>query len=177
MHFHCLIQFWGVVTVEGSHHYLSSSHQPFYVSSLNKGLCWYRKLCRDHECVAGGDDEQLGGVGRVYRNKLPESTPDLRLYSTHEFPTRDQAARCGIRAYTALPLFDSYTYQYYGVLEIFQREYSLHERNRLLSWLELQIAGLRSNHKSIAITKEMLQKPESEISDVLELAVTTIPQL
>ncbi|KAG6432464.1 hypothetical protein SASPL_104040 [Salvia splendens] len=108
------------------------------------------------------DDElQLGGVGRVYQNKLPESTPDLRLYSTNEFPMRDEAARCGFKAYMALPVFDSHTYQYYGVLELFQGYSFYHVWYRLLSLLDgaLQMAGLRSSHDSIAITdltKEML---------------------
>ncbi|XP_047978503.1 uncharacterized protein LOC125220375 [Salvia hispanica] len=183
MHFHTLIQCWGVVKVEGSHHYLSSSHHPFFVNSLSKGSCSYRKLCSNHEYVVdvGDDRQQLGGVGRVYQNKLPESTPDLRLYSTNEFPMRDEAARCGFKAYMALPVFDSHTYQYYGVLELFQGYSSYHVRDRLLSLLDgaLQMAGLRSSHDSIAITdltKEMEQL-ESEITEVLELAVATIPRL
>ncbi|XP_047979453.1 protein NLP7-like [Salvia hispanica] len=165
-----------------SHHYLSSSHHPFFVSSLKKGLCWYRKLCTDHEYVVDvTDDEQLGSVGRVYRNKLPESTPDLRLYSTHEFLMRDEATCCGLKAYTALPLFDSHTYQYYGVLELFQSYFSSNNRDHLLSLLDraLQIAGLSSNHNYIAIscpTKEM-QQPESGIIEVLELAVAIVPRL
>ncbi|KAL1543580.1 protein NLP7-like [Salvia divinorum] len=59
--FHSLIQFWGVVKVDGRYHYLSSSHNLFYVSHLNKGLCWYRKLCRDHEHVVDvrGDREMM----------------------------------------------------------------------------------------------------------------------
>ncbi|KAL1543585.1 protein NLP6-like isoform X1 [Salvia divinorum] len=181
---HCLIQFWGVVKVEGSHHSLSSSHHPFYVSYLDKGLCWYRKLCRDHEYV-GDDDQQLGGVGRVYRNRLPESTPDLKLYSTHEFPMRDEAARCGFKPYIALPLFDSNTQQCYGVLEILQNYYSVEEMKRLLCILDraLQVAGLRSNHNSITTisepTKEtmLMQQPANEIREVLELAMATIPRL
>ena len=129
VHSHCLMQFWSV-KVEGTHHYLSCSHHPFYVRNLNKGLCRFRNLCTDQQYVAGG------GVGRVYRNRLPESTPDLRLYSTHEFPMRDEAARCGFRAYMALPLFDSHTYEYYGVLEVIQEYNSLHMTNHLLSLLD-----------------------------------------
>ena len=72
MYSNTLIQFWRVVKVEGSHHYLSSSHHPFFVSSLKKGLCWYRKLCRDHEYVVDvTDDEQLGSVGRCTGTSYP----------------------------------------------------------------------------------------------------------
>ncbi|KAG6400383.1 hypothetical protein SASPL_137211 [Salvia splendens] len=162
VHSNYLMQFWRVVKVEGSHHYLSCSHLPFYVGSLHKGLCRLRKLCIDQQYVAGGDDEQqLGGVGRVYRNMLPESTPDLRLYSTHEFPMRDEAASCGVRAYMALPLFDSHTYEYYGVLEIFQRYNHIHKMDDLLSLLD----------------GALQRQPGSEISEVLELAMATIPRI
>lgn len=62
--------------------------------------------------------EQLGSVGRAYRNKHPESTPDLRLYSANEYPMRDEAARCCLRGYLALPLFDLHTNECYGVIEL-----------------------------------------------------------
>ncbi|XP_042012731.1 protein NLP7-like isoform X2 [Salvia splendens] len=176
-HSHCLMQFW---TVEGSHHYLSCSHHPFYVGSLHKGLCRLRKLCIDQQYVAGGgdDEQQLGGVGRVYRNMLPESTQDLSLYSTHEFPMRDEAARCGFRAYIALPLFDStHPNQFYGVLEIFLGCNYVHMMRHLLSLLggELQSAGLRSNHKPTIAN--IMRRPGSDISEVLELAMETIPRI
>ncbi|XP_057801184.1 protein NLP5-like isoform X2 [Salvia miltiorrhiza] len=177
-----MVQFWGVVKVEGRHHYLSCSHHPFLVYCLTKGECWYRKLSRDHVYVVdvgGGDDEHLGAVGRAYRNKQPESSPDLRLYFTHEFPMRDEAARCGFRSYMAVPLFDSHTYQYYGVLELLHGSY--------LNWKDplsildraLQIAGLRSTHNSISISgsANKMQQPESEITEVLELAMATVPRL
>ncbi|KAH6798353.1 hypothetical protein C2S51_034837 [Perilla frutescens var. frutescens] len=120
---HHLVQFWAVVKVEGRHHYLSTSHQPFCVGQLSKGVSWYRNLSSQYEYHvdmegAEAEKEQLGGVGRAYRNMHPESTPDLRLYSINEFPLRDHAARCGFRAYLALPLFDLHQNQCYGVLEL-----------------------------------------------------------
>lgn len=90
------------------------------MGDLKKGLCWYRKRCMDHVyCVGeGAEEEQLGGVGRAYRSRKPESTPDLMLYSVTEFPLRDQyASRCGLRACLALPLFDLHNNQCCGVLE------------------------------------------------------------
>lgn len=111
--FSCLVQFWAVVKEERPRHYLKTSELPFYVCNLQKGLCWYRRLCMDQAEV------QLGAVGRVYRNKRPESSPDLRLYSSiDEFPLRDDAARCGLRSYLAVPVFDLLTNECHGVLEL-----------------------------------------------------------
>lgn len=118
---HCIVQFWAVAKMEGSHHYLSTSNQCFCVGKLNKGVCWYRKLCSGHVYAVdmeGGDDEVIGSVGRAYRNKYPETTPDLRLYGGDEYPMWVGAARCGFRSYMALPLFDVHMTTCYGVLEL-----------------------------------------------------------
>ncbi|XP_057801128.1 protein NLP6-like [Salvia miltiorrhiza] len=176
---HYMMQFWGVVKVEGSHHYLSSSHHPFCFKRLMKGICWYRKLCRDHVYVVDVGDEKLGGVGRAYRNKHPESTPDLRLYSTYEFPMRDDAAGCGFRSYMALPLFDCNTNEYYGVLELLL-DHDHVIGSLLISKLDraLQRVWLRSTHNSVSISDFIKEKqPEREMREILELAVATVPQL
>ncbi|KAH6812416.1 hypothetical protein C2S51_026178 [Perilla frutescens var. frutescens] len=183
--YHHLVQFWALVQVEGRHHYLSTLHHPFSVNDLRKGLCWYRKVCMDHVYVVdmeeGAQVDQLGGgVGRAYQSKQPQSTPDLRLYSTTEFPLRDQAARCGFRGYLALPLFDFHKYECYGVLELLFDDPTMEKD--LLSKLDrgLQIVGLRSTHINfMPITRDTneMHQPESEITEILELATKAIPQL
>lgn len=146
---HDMVQFWAVDEMEERHHYLSTIGQPFSVGQLNKGLCWYRKLCRGHaydvDVVERGDEEQqqlIGGVGRAYRNGHPESTPDLRLYSTGEFPLRDEAARCGFTCYLALPLFDFHKNVCCGVLEVLFND--PRKRSHLFSKLDgaLQVVTL-----------------------------------
>ncbi|KAH6798252.1 hypothetical protein C2S52_022806 [Perilla frutescens var. hirtella] len=189
----CLVQFWAVLEkVEGeglgSHHYLSTSNEPFFVSKLSKGVSWYRNLCVGlvyHVDMEGPEAEQqlLGGVGRAYRNKHPESTPDLRLYSIKEFPLRDEAARCGFRDYLALPLFDSHQNQCYGVLELLSHYYPT---NLMLSILDrrLKMAELRSTHVDFIpfdprLMPDKYKKPpaESEIREILEVAIKQVPRL
>lgn len=142
------VQFWEAIRgEEGRCHYLSTSNQPFCVSTLRKGESWYRNACMDHvyHVEEGAEAEQLGSVGRAYNNKQPESTPDLRLYSTEEFPLRDHAARCGFRSYFTLPLFDlHHQNECYGVLEVFSHVPTM--EISLLSWLDrgLQV-NLRHN--------------------------------
>ncbi|KAH6806850.1 hypothetical protein C2S51_027958 [Perilla frutescens var. frutescens] len=186
----CLVQYWAVVKVEGPHHYLSTSHQPFCVGRLSKGVSWYRNLSSQYEYhvdVEGSEaeQEQLGGVGRAYRNRRPESTPNLRLYSTNEFPLCDDAARCGFRGYLALPLFDLHQNQCYGVLELLSHDPAMDEILRILNW-GLKMAELRSTHVNFTPINhyEMphkYEKPpapaESEIREILEVAIKQVPRL
>ncbi|KAH6806849.1 hypothetical protein C2S51_027957 [Perilla frutescens var. frutescens] len=186
---HCLVQFWAVVKVEGRHHYLSTSHQPFCVGRLSKGVSWYRNLSSQYQYDvdmegAEAEKEQLGGVGRAYRNRRPESTPDLRLYSIKEFPLRDQAARYGFRRYLALPLFDLHQNQCYGVLELLSYNSPM---DTIFSVLHegLKMAELRSTHVDfIPIIRDgtmpdKYKKPpaESEIREILEVAIKVVPRL
>lgn len=144
--FHYLVRFWAVMKVEGRHHRLSNLHQPFCVSHKPPlGACWYRNVCMDGvydvdmEGVEGG--EQLGTVGRAYKYKRYESTPDLKLYSTSEFPLRDAAARCGFRTYMVLPLFDIPQNECFGVLEVFSAQYIM-EKDILLEFdLQLEVSS------------------------------------
>lgn len=118
---HCIVQFWALVRTEGSRHFLSASHRSlFCVGKLNRGACWYRRLCVGHVYAVDveGDEVDVGSVGRAYRNRYPESTPDLRLYSANQYPMRDGAARCGFTGYMALPVFDVDKSSCYGVLEL-----------------------------------------------------------
>ncbi|KAH6798351.1 hypothetical protein C2S51_034835 [Perilla frutescens var. frutescens] len=192
---HCLVQFWAVVKVEGPRHYLSTSDLPFSVGHLNKGLCWYRRICMNQLCCVDADEGaevQLGAVARVYRNKHPESSPDLRLYmsSSNEFPLRDDAARCGLRSYLAVPIFDLHTNECYGVLEYLSIADAMGDHFASLDH-GLPVAKLRSTHTNFspvvqfpaecgeeAVTScKYQQQPKSEISKMLELAITAVPQL
>ncbi|KAH6791863.1 hypothetical protein C2S52_002340 [Perilla frutescens var. hirtella] len=184
-----LLQFWSLVQVKRQHHhhhYLSTSDQPFCVSHLRKGLCWYRKLSTGHvyDVDEGAEDEQLGGVGRAYRSKNPESTPDLRLYSIHEFPLRNHAARCGLRVYLTMPLFGLHNNQCYGVLEFLSADATI--TRSLLSSLDqgLQIAGLKTTHTNyIPISNDNIEKMSScrieALTEIREafMLITEIPQL
>lgn len=104
-----LVQFWGVEKSGGSS--LTTRDQPFLVGVRGKSLCSYRERCLDDE---GGGGAAAGAVGRVYRSRLPESTPHFMLYSDHEFPLRDH----GIKGYLALPVLGFNNDECYGVLEV-----------------------------------------------------------
>ncbi|KAL7150094.1 hypothetical protein ABFS83_05G085600 [Erythranthe nasuta] len=134
-----MVQFWAAEEEGEQVNYLITSDQPFAVSGLYKGFCWYRKKCLNYHRYY----TEMGAVERAYRSKHPEFSHDLRLYSTTEFPLGDFAARCGLRGYMAMPIFDLNNKQHcYGVLEFlcFGHQPISHISPFLLS------EGLRSVH-------------------------------
>ncbi|KAK4435821.1 hypothetical protein Salat_0745600 [Sesamum alatum] len=111
-----LVQFWAAETEDK---YLTTLDQPFGLANCCNGLFWFRKLCMGHRYSVddGTKEEELGPPGCVFQNRYPESTADLRLYSTEEFPHRDYAVKCGFRTYLALPVFNLHQDECVGVLE------------------------------------------------------------
>lgn len=109
-HEHLLVQFWTPSKVGGLL-YLKTSDQPFAVGgvSLDQRLCMFRKHCMHYHYLVeeGENSEKFGPIARVFTGGYPESSPDLRYYSTKEHPLRDEAVHCGFRGYAALPLFHS----------------------------------------------------------------------
>ncbi|GMP52419.1 hypothetical protein CsSME_00018238 [Camellia sinensis var. sinensis] len=88
--------------------FLTARNQPFslltpYNSRLViDGLCGYRMICMDSKFdidLDGGKtcEQHLPLPGRVFKDQLPESTPDVEFYSITEYPQRDDALRCGVQ--------------------------------------------------------------------------------
>ncbi|XP_060216174.1 protein NLP6-like [Lycium barbarum] len=80
----------------------------------------------------------LGPIGRVFRNGLPEFSPDVRSYSAGEFPLLEDAIRLGIHRYWAWPVFKPHDQHCLGVLEIAFTDptsYSPHLPRFLRRWI------------------------------------------
>ncbi|KAI8569826.1 hypothetical protein RHMOL_Rhmol02G0306600 [Rhododendron molle] len=80
------------------------------------GMCreYNNSFYADAECA----QELLGLPGRVFLNKLPESTPDVKYYTLKEYPQRELALRCKIGSSWGLPVFEHSSHTCVGVLEI-----------------------------------------------------------
>lgn len=115
-HFPTLVQLWMHKAI-GSQQFLVTSDLPFGINLLRKGLCLYRKLCLDYK-YSLDCEEELGPVGRVFRNGFPEFSPYVSCYSAQEFKLRDAAVSCGVYGYLALPVFESFENQCVCVLEL-----------------------------------------------------------
>ncbi|KAL7150096.1 hypothetical protein ABFS83_05G085800 [Erythranthe nasuta] len=168
-----MVQFWAAKEEREQVNYLITSDQPFAVG-LYKGFCWYRKKSLKYQYYT-----EIGPVGRAYRSKHPEFSPDLRLYSTSEFPLGDYAARCGMRSYMAIPIFDLNNNQHcYGVLEFLCFGHRPMSDISLFLWSKGLISA-HANHVPVSdIPKSERQLIEiAEIKKMVERAMDVVPQL
>lgn len=122
-----LIQFWAATnhTSEEGQRYclLTTRDQPYDYIFSDHGLCLYRNYSlgcvitiNEHENQQ--NQQQSSVPGRVYKNKMPEITPDISYYSEDDYPHRKFALSCGFRSSFCLPVFeDSYKCPN-GVLEL-----------------------------------------------------------
>ncbi|KAK2991421.1 hypothetical protein RJ640_019067 [Escallonia rubra] len=86
-----------------------------------------------------GQGTRTGPPGRVFRHKLPESSPDVSRYSCNEFPLRDVAENCGFKSMLTLPLLErSSRGRCIGVLEIVAFNYGslCSELLSMVPWLQ-----------------------------------------
>ncbi|KAA8545378.1 hypothetical protein F0562_020162 [Nyssa sinensis] len=116
-----LIQFWAAVTNEGRC-FLTTLGQPFglyHFRKFSENLCWYRNHSSEYKFFVDGEsEEELGFPARVYRQKRPESTPNVQYYSTKQHPWCDRALDCEDLELLALPVFEAFGNFCAGVLEI-----------------------------------------------------------
>ncbi|XP_059298068.1 protein NLP7-like [Lycium ferocissimum] len=84
-----LVQFWAPVK-NSSQCMLATCGQPFAIDSTNSRLHHYRMISLMYHCsVDGTNDGCLGLPGRVFKMKFPEWTPNVKYYSSKEFPQLD----------------------------------------------------------------------------------------
>ncbi|KAM7494354.1 hypothetical protein LguiB_028963 [Lonicera macranthoides] len=71
---------------------LKTTHQSFGLRRIERRLCEYRKHCMSLKfstVFQDEEDDEFGGggvIGRVFRHKQMESTPDIEYYSVEEYP-------------------------------------------------------------------------------------------
>ncbi|EYU23002.1 hypothetical protein MIMGU_mgv11b017482mg [Erythranthe guttata] len=156
-----LVQFWAP-KFEENRCCITTLDQPFAVGCLEKGLASFRKQSMEHVYYVDerAKDEQVGPPGRVFRSGSPEFTPDLRLYSTTEFPFRNHVAHCRLRKYYVLPIFH------------------IHEQEEcvgVLEFVEFADFPFEYVHKTLEIT-DGRHRALREIEETLKVVVK-IPQL
>ncbi|KAI8546110.1 hypothetical protein RHMOL_Rhmol07G0090600 [Rhododendron molle] len=140
-----LVQFWACTKTREGRTLLTTQFQPFAIGTLEykstrHWLCEYRMgMCRVYNnyfyADAESEEEQLGLLGRVFLNKLPEATPNVGLYTLKEYPQRDLALRCRIRGSWAVPVFEHSGNTCVGVLEFVSRYIRSHD------WFDKQFLG------------------------------------
>ncbi|XP_027067848.2 protein NLP6-like isoform X2 [Coffea arabica] len=165
--FPTLVQLWMPKTI-GTQQLLVTSDLPFGISLLTEGLCLYRKRCLEHrydlDC-----QEELGPVGRVFRNGVSEFSPYVSCYSSKEFKLRDAAVRCGVNGYLALPVFESVRDQCVGVLELitsWDGNYYFTDAIGKVIDDAFKAVGLRICDAHLSLHKDRISQHEFDLSQI-----------
>lgn len=115
---HVLVQVWAPVK-SGDRYVLTTSGQPFVLDPQSTGLLQYRTVSLMYMfSVDGESDGDLGLPGRVFRQKLPEWTPNVQYYSSKEYPRLNHALHYNVRGTLALPVFEASGQSCVGVVEL-----------------------------------------------------------
>ncbi|OWM85196.1 hypothetical protein CDL15_Pgr027983 [Punica granatum] len=115
---HVLAQVWAPVK-NGGRYVLTTLGQPFVLDPNTNGLHQYRMVSLMYIFSVDSDnDGELGLPGRVFRQKLPEWTPNVQYYSRKEYSRLNHALHCDVRGTLALPVFEPSGQSCVGVLEL-----------------------------------------------------------
>ncbi|WOK97254.1 protein NLP3 [Canna indica] len=115
---HVLVQVWAPVK-SGSRSVLTTSGQPFVLDPQSTGLLQYRTVSVTYMFSVDGDnDGDLGLPGRVFRQKMPEWTPNVQYYSRKEYPRLCHALNYNVQGTLALPVFEPSAQFCIGVVEL-----------------------------------------------------------
>lgn len=115
---HILVQVWAPVK-NRNRYVLTTSGQPFVLDPHSLGLLQYRTVSMMYMFSVDGDSEGDQGLpGRVFRQKMPEWTPDVQFYSPEEYPRLNHARHYDVRGSLALPVFEPSGQSCVGVVEL-----------------------------------------------------------
>ncbi|KAG2703017.1 hypothetical protein I3760_06G117500 [Carya illinoinensis] len=117
------IQIWVPIRrSSGGRYFLTTQDQPYSFGANCKSLANYRDVSRAYQFAVEEDIEESAGLpGRVFWEKLPEWTPDVRFFKRDEYPHINNYAHeqyCGVRGFLALPVFERGSGTCLGVVEI-----------------------------------------------------------
>ncbi|EYU38032.1 hypothetical protein MIMGU_mgv1a000964mg [Erythranthe guttata] len=120
--------------------------------------------------VKNGADEnskELAGLpGRVFLNKLPEWTPDVRFFKSEEYPRVNHAQQYNVRGSVALPVFEQGSGNCLGVVEIVTTSQRVNYRPELENVCEaLEAVDLKSSN--IPIPPNVVEDGNESYQDVL----------
>ncbi|XP_077246844.1 protein NLP5-like [Tasmannia lanceolata] len=141
-----LVQIW-VPIKRGNRHVLTTCGQPFSLNPCAQRLANYRTVSTNYQFSAEENSNEMVGLpGRVFLGRLPEWTPDVRYFSSDEYPRIDHAQRNGIRGTLALPVFERGSNSCLGVVEVVMTTQKINYRTELESICNaLQAVNLRSS--------------------------------
>lgn len=114
-----LIQVWLPETNKHGRKVLTTSQQLFSLELNCPRLSSYRNVSEGFKFPADGDaKESVGLPGRVFMQKVPEWSPDVRLFKSEEYPRVSHAQEHDVRGSVAVPVFYQDVKGCIGVVEV-----------------------------------------------------------
>lgn len=168
-----LVQIW-VPIKRGGKHVLTTNNQPFFLSPNCKSLADYRDISRNYQFAAEENSKDFFGLpGRVFLNKLPEWTPDVRFFRREEYPRVNYAQQYNVSGSIAFPVFERSRGTCLGVLEIVTTAQKVNYRPELENVCKaLEAFDLRSSEilspPTIKACDDSYQLALKEIQEVLK---------
>ncbi|CAL4910984.1 unnamed protein product [Urochloa decumbens] len=169
---HLLVQVW-VPVRKGDRYMLSTSGQPFVLDQRIIGLLQYRTVSMMYMFSVDGDSvQELGLPGRVYKQRVPEWTPNVQYYSSTEYARLNHAISYNVHGTVALPIFDPSTKSCIAVVELIMTSKKVNYANELGKVCKaLEAVNLKSievaEHPYVQISNEGHQAALVEMLEVL----------
>ncbi|KAF8700637.1 hypothetical protein HU200_033982 [Digitaria exilis] len=174
-----LVQLWVPINRGDGKLVLSTSGQPFTLDQRSDSLIRFREVSTKYQFsadVKSGDSPGL--PGRVFIGRLPEWSPDIRYFTSYEYPRVRDAQYLDVHGTMGLPVFEKGSYNCLGVIELIMTRQKLNftsELNTICS--ALQAVNLRSTEVSsiprIQFSAASYKDALPEILEVLRAACLT----
>ncbi|TVU18563.1 hypothetical protein EJB05_34669 [Eragrostis curvula] len=176
---HLLVQIWAPVR-NGGRYILSTSGQPFVLDQRSIGLLQYRAISMMYTFSIDGDSVQdLGLPGRVFKQRIPEWTPNVQYYRSTEYARLNHAISYNVHGTVALPVFDPSVKSCIAVLELIMTSKKINYASEIDKVCKaLETVNLRSTevveHSYVQIYNE---RHQAALADMLEVLTVTCEEL
>ncbi|XP_074573564.1 protein NLP1-like [Curcuma longa] len=173
-----LVQVW-VPVMRGGKQVLTTCGQPFFLDFNCERLVNYRSASTRYQFLADEDSHQAVGLpGRVFLWKLPECSPDVRFFSSYEYPRVKDARQYDVRGTIALPVFEKDSQSCLGVVELVMTTQKVNYSSDIEKICNaFQAIDLRTREvfsvPHLKMTGDSYQAALSEIQMVLQTACKT----
>ncbi|KAG5613606.1 hypothetical protein H5410_024887 [Solanum commersonii] len=128
-----LLQLWVPINRDGRR-VLSTTNQPFLLDLNCPQLANYREVSVKYQFPANEDSKDIVGLpGRVFADKVPEWTPDVRFFRSEEYPRVEHAQQYDVRGTLAVPVFEQGSRNCLGVIEVVMTTQKIKYRSELES--------------------------------------------
>lgn len=136
-----LVQLWVPVNRDDGKLVLTTSEQPFTLDHRSDSLIRFREVSTKYQFSADVRSGDTPGLpGRVFIGRLPEWSPDIRYFTSYEYPRVTDAKYLDVHGTMGLPVFEKGSYNCLGVIELIMTRQKLNftsELNTICSALQV----------------------------------------